>query len=700
MSAPASLAERDAGSSARARTLLAPVNDLLEGVVHRLGASAAGFVASVPDAEFLRAPGTAEQSRLEGALGELRPYIEEAIASGDARYLTLADDGGCVALVPVAWGDEEPLGCLAALGRPGWQAAERVAMECMAAAAAATAACSRAEHRVRMLEGALRAAELGVTIADERGRIVYTNPAEARMHGYEVEELYGREARSLAPPELWSPSAGVPARRAGRWARERTNVRSDGTRFPVRLCSDTIVDDDEGPLGLVTWCEDLTASGRAAAEAEARAAAAERDPLTGVLDRAAFMRHLEVACAGRGHQDGAFALLFVDLDRFKAVNDRHGHAAGDALLRTVGRRLASCVRPTDMVGRVGGDEFAILVRGAGREADAVPVVHRVQRSLAAAASVGPVEIRATASIGIALSTDCEAAEELLSFADRAMYRAKALGPGHYGAADAALRTHDSAVSALEEDLRRAIEGDELALHFQPIVSLTDGTLAGFEALVRWDHPERGLLGPQAFLPVAEQSELIVDIDRWVLRAAVRQLSDWTARYPAPHGVSVSVNFSGRHVVRPDVAEHTRDVLREFGVDPAQLTVEVTETSMVDDADAAAASLARLREHGVHLALDDFGTGYSSLAYLRQLPFDILKIDRSFVQRVGHAASDRAIVRSVVALAHTLGLSVTAEGVETREQESSLRALGCEHAQGFLFAQPVPAAAAARWIERR
>jgi diguanylate cyclase (GGDEF)-like protein/PAS domain S-box-containing protein len=679
------------GETPTARTLLAPITDMLDGVVHRLGASAAGFVAGVPDAEFLEASGAPDQDRLVSALGDLLPYVHEVLASGDSRYLALAD-GAAVALVAVAW-DAEPLGCLAALGRDGWSATERVALECMAATAAAAAACSRVRHRVRMLEGALRAAEMGVTIADERGRIVYTNPAEARMHGYEVEDLYGREARSLAPPELWSSSAGVPARRAGRWARERTNVRSDGTRFPVRLCSDAIVDDEAEPLGLVTWCEDLTR--RAAPEPEGRPP--ERDPLTGVLDRAAFMRRLELACAGRERED--FALLFVDLDRFKSVNDRYGHAAGDALLGSVGRRLSSCVRPSDTVGRVGGDEFALLVRGAGREAEAVPVVQRIQRSLASAVSVGGVEIRATASIGLAMSSECEAPEELLAWADQAMYRAKALGPGHFGAADPALRTHDSAVGALEEDLRRAIAGDELALRFQPIVSLADGGLVGFEALVRWNHPERGLLGPQAFLPVAERSELIVDIDRWVLRAAARQLRDWTVRYPAPHRVSVSVNFSGRHVVRPDVVEHTRGVLREFGLEPGRLTVEVTETSMVEDAEAAAASLMRLREHGVHLALDDFGTGYSSLAYLRQLPFDILKIDRSFVQRVGHAPSDLAIVRSVVTLAHTLGLSVTAEGVETRAQERSLRLLGCEHAQGFLFAQPVSAAAAAAWIEK-
>ncbi|CAA9364007.1 MAG: diguanylate cyclase/phosphodiesterase (GGDEF & EAL domains) with PAS/PAC sensor(s) [uncultured Gemmatimonadetes bacterium] len=676
--------------------LVTPIDGLLDGVVHRLGASAAGFVAGVPDAELHGDTGAPDQARLAGVLDDLRPYIQEVLDSGEARYLSLASPEAAVALVPVPCGGDEPLGCLAALSRRGWSAPERVALECMADAAAARISRSRAEHRVRMLEGALRAAELGVTIADERGRIVYANPAEARMHGYEVEDLYGREARSLAPPELWSPSAGVP-RRAGRWARERTNVRSDGTRFPVRLCSDAIVDDEAGPLGLVTWCEDLTGAGRDAPEVPAT----DRDALTGVLDRAAFMRRLQLACAARVEPRSAeFALLFVDLDRFKAVNDRHGHAAGDALLGTVGRRLAACVRPTDTVGRVGGDEFAVLVHGARREADAVPVAQRIQRTLSAAAPVGALEVHPSASIGIALSSECESAEELLACADLAMYRAKALGPGHYGSADAALRTHDSAVGALEDDLRRAIDADELALRFQPIVSLEHGGLVGFEALVRWDHPERGLLGPQAFLPVAERSELIVDIDRWVLRAAARQLREWTRRYPAPCCPSVSVNFSGRHVVRPDVVEHTRDVLREFGLEPGQLTVEVTETSMVDDAEAAATTLTRLREHGVRLALDDFGTGYSSLAYLRQLPFDVLKIDRSFVQRVGHASPDRAIVRSVVALAHTLGLSVTAEGVETREQESSLRSFGCEHAQGFLFAQPVTAAVAAGWIERR
>ena len=690
------------------QTFSPAIRDLLSGAVRRLGATAAVFVPASAEIGFHGVPDAPGQAILTRVLGELRPLADEVLATDAARYVPLprAEPGSAaiVALVPVCCVGDEPLGCLMALGGAGWSGPERIALVCMAEAAAAEAARAdegaarlRAEHRVKLLEGALRAAQVGVTIADERGRIVFANPAEARMHGYEVEDLYGREARSLAPPELWSSDAGIPARRTRHWTRERTNVRSDGTKFPVRLCSDPIEDEAARPVGLVTWCEDLTAR---AAEQATEALAAGRDKLTGTLDRSAFLHRLRLACAAREEGTGEeFTLLFIDLDRFKAVNDRHGHAAGDALLSTLGRRLLACVRPTDVVGRVGGDEFGVLLRGTGREAEVVPVVHRIQRTLAAAATAGAVQIHPSASIGIALSSECEAPEDLLASADRAMYRAKALGPGHYGAGNAALRTHDSAVGALEADLRRALDRDELALRFQPIISLADGRLAGFEALVRWDHPDRGLLGPQAFLPIAERSDLIVDIDRWVLRAAARQLREWTSLYPVALPVSVSVNFSGRHVVRPDVAEHTRAVLREFGVGAGRLTVEVTETSMVEDAEAAASTLSGLREGGIRLALDDFGTGYSSLSYLRQLPFDVLKIDRSFVQRVGQSASDRAIVRSVVSLARTLGLSVTAEGVETAEQQSALRRLDCEHGQGYLFSEPVSAAAASGWIER-
>ena len=680
-------------------TLYPALDHLLSGVVHRLGAAASAFVRDPSDEGLWGASGPAEQTLLPGILLTLRPAIGEVLLTGTSRFLPVL--AGEVALVRVAYGDEETMGCLIALRRPGWAIPERIALGCMAEAAAASAAHQAearmreaAELRAQMLEGALRAVDLGVTITDERGRIVYTNPAEARMHGYEVEDLYGREARSLAPPELWSSSPGLPPRRTTRWARERTNVRRDGTRFPVRLCSDAIVDDKARPVGLVTWCEDLTPRDALTA------VEIERDPLTGTLTRAAFLRRLENACDAREKEGGEdFALLFIDLDRFKVVNDQYGHAAGDMLLETVGRRLVSCTRPTDAVGRLGGDEFAVLLRGIDRESEAVLVVHRIQRSLGAPATIGGTELNPTASIGISLGAECGSVHELLSTADQAMYRAKALGPGQYGSADAAMLDHESAVCALEEELRRAVTDNRLALRFQPIVSLDDGCLAGFEALVRWNHPTRGMIGPQAFLPIAERTDLIVEIDRWVLRAAARQLRDWSAATLPSRPASLSVNFSGRHVMRSDLVEHTRDVLREFGLEPGQLVVEITETSMVADADAAASALARLRDCGVRLALDDFGTGYSSLSYLRQLPFDVLKIDRSFVQRIGQSEADHTIVRSVVDLARALGLSVTAEGVETAEQENALRLLGCEHAQGYLFAEPVSALEASGWIER-
>jgi diguanylate cyclase (GGDEF)-like protein/PAS domain S-box-containing protein len=679
---------------------------LAETVVTRLRLAACAIVPETGEAPLHTAGAPEHQQVLLELILHHRAALRQA-ADGEARVLrrptgdwTDAAAEPPFAIVGLTLPDGEAVGTLLALHPGAWTDAELVALQALAETAVAELRCLRenevrtqGEKRLQLLERALEAVDLGVTITDESGRIVFTNPAEAQMHGYTAEELVGRAARTLAPPELWSAEPRVPARPVRRWMRERINVRRDGTRFPVRLWSDVVTADDERPLGLVTWSEDLSARVQPSPQGEA-----DRDPLTGLPNRAAFLRALTQACEARGQQPGGgFAVLFVDLDRFKAVNDRLGHAAGDAFLGVVGERLGASVRPTDMVARIGGDEFAALLRGVDREPDAVRVVERIQRLLGDPVMVGDAEMSASASIGVALGSSAPTPEGVLAVADRAMYRAKTLGAGHHGFSEPGVLEHEEAMRQVERDLRRAIAGDELTLRFQPIVCLEDGRLQGLEALVRWNHPGRGLLGPQAFLPVAEASGTIVELDRWVLGAAARQLRAWEGD-PVLRLVPVSVNFSGRHVVHPRVVEDVQRTLREFGVAPRRLIIEVTETSFVEDFQTAASVLAALRDHGVGICLDDFGTGYSSLGYLRQFGFDRLKIDRSFIQRIGDSPADEAIVRSIVALAEALSLTLTAEGVETAGQRAALQRLGCRDAQGFLFARPMDVPQLQAWLQ--
>jgi diguanylate cyclase (GGDEF)-like protein/PAS domain S-box-containing protein len=679
---------------------------LADDAVARLRLGAAAVVLEAADAPLHTTGAPALQQMLLGVVLHHRAALRQAPA-GSARVVgtpPVPQPAGApeasLAIVPLALPDGEALGTLLALHSRAWSRGDTAALEGMAYAAVAELRLLRAgealraaEARLALLERALWAVDLGVTITDASGRIVFTNPAEAQMHGYRVEELYGRPARSLAPPELWNVSSAVPARPVHRWVRERINVRSDGSRFPVRLWSDVVASDDDRPLGLVTWSEDLSAR-----QASASAAPdGDRDPLTGLLSRAAFLRALGEECAARGEKGcGGFAVLFVDLDRFKAVNDRLGHAAGDAVLAVVGERLAASVRPTDLVARIGGDEFAALLRGVEREQDALAAVQRIQRLLAEPVTIGDAEMSASASIGVALGGSARTPEGILAVADRAMYRAKTLGAGHHGFSEPGVLAHEAAVLQVEQDLLRAIANNELALRFQPIVCLERGSLQGLEALVRWNHPERGLLGPQAFLPVAEATGTIVQLDRWVLATAIRQLKAWED-HPVLRDVPVSVNFSGRHVVHSRVVEDVKRTLAEQGVAPGRLIIEVTETSFVEDFQTAASVLAALREHGVGICLDDFGTGYSSLGYLRQFGFDRLKIDRTFIQRIGDSAADEAIVRSIVALAEALNLTLTAEGVETVAQRSALQRLGCRDAQGFLFARPMDLPELGAWL---
>jgi diguanylate cyclase (GGDEF)-like protein/PAS domain S-box-containing protein len=415
------------------------------------------------------------------------------------------------------------------------------------------------------------------------------------------------------------------------------------------------------------------------------------DSLTGLPNRALFLDRLEhrLALEKRRHKT-SFCVLVLDIDRFKVINDSLGHVRGDELLIEVARRLQSCLRPADTVARLSGDEFTILLEDVPNASDARKVADRLQEELRVPFWLGTHEVFSGASIGIAHGSATYAhPEDILRDADTALYRAKAQGRGRCVEFDASM--HDRAVELLqlETSLRRAVERNEFHLHYQPVVSLASGQIKGAEALLRWKHPERGLVPPMEFIPLAEETGLIVEIGAWVLREACRQMKEWQARLGQPD-LEIGVNLSSRQFQGPGLVAAVAEVLRATGLSPRCLRLEVTESLLMDKHPNVAQTMTELRAMGVRIDLDDFGTGYSSLSYLHQFPIDTLKIDRSFIQRLGATDDAQEIVNTILALASSLDMEVVAEGVETEQQLEQLRKMRCAYAQGYHLSRPVEA----------
>jgi diguanylate cyclase (GGDEF)-like protein len=430
--------------------------------------------------------------------------------------------------------------------------------------------------------------------------------------------------------------------------------------------------------------------------------AAFHDALTNLPNRSLLAENLKfVIERAKQHEDYQFAVLFLDLDRFKNVNDSLGHSIGDQLLIAMARRLEHCIREVDMVARLGGDEFAILLDGITNSSEVTNMARRIQEKLQSPFNLSGHEVFTTTSIGIAMSsTGYDHPEAMLRDADTAMYRAKAQGKACYEVFDKGMHARAVYLLKMENDLRRAIDREELRVHYQPIVSLENGQLAGFEALLRWQHPERGFISPADFISLAEDTGLIVPIGMWILKEACQQLSKWQWKSPATRNLFMSVNLSSKQVAQSTLVDQISDVLKEAHVEPRHLKLEITESAVMENAETAVQLFRRLKALGVQLSIDDFGTGYSSLGYLHRFPVDTLKIDRSFIGRIGEAAENIEIVRTIVSLAENMGMEVVAEGVETLAQLSQLRKLNCEYGQGYLFSRPVEAASIDTWISRK
>ncbi len=554
----------------------------------------------------------------------------------------------------------------------------------------------QAVSALRRLERAVETMHIGVTITDLDGKILYTNPADADMHGYGVEELLGQDAAVLSAPDQQNRPSVEQVLKVRVWEREAIDAHKNGNTFPVLLISD-MVEGPDGPVAIVTTCGNLTERKRAEQQLLDDSL---HDPLTGLGNRSLLIHHLERSLGrARRQEKYLFAVLLLNLDRFQVLNASMGHAFGDQLLTSVARRLHACLRPTDAFARLGGDEFAILADDITTETGATRVANRMRDLLAAPFIIDDKEIFVSASIGIAVSTTgYNQPDQLLRDANLALRRAKTRGKGNHEIFDAAMHLKAVALLELETDLRGGLEREEFCVFYQPIVSLKDGKIIGMEALLRWEHPTRGLLAPDQFLTVAEETGLLQEIGWWVLQEACEQTNKWKSITKAAPPLTLSVNLSGKQFTQPDAVKRIESILDATGFEAKNLMLEMTEHAIMKDTEPAMRALSQLKALNVHLHIDDFGTGYASLSYLHKFPIDTLKIDRSFISGIGTRSGADEIVRTIITLAKSLDMHVIAEGIETLEQLDQLKDLECDLGQGNYFCQPLDSDAATAFLE--
>ncbi|HET9227324.1 MAG TPA: EAL domain-containing protein [Thermoanaerobaculia bacterium] len=563
----------------------------------------------------------------------------------------------------------------------------------------------RAQDALRASEERFRAlvqnASDMISILDPEGAVLYASPSHHRLLGHPSESFVGGsyldfvhyEDRPLVSNVL---QCVVDLPHENLTVEYRCQHRN-GTWITVESTASNLLA-HPSVEGIVLNSHDITDRKRAE---ERLLHDALHDELTGLPNRALFMDRLWQAMErSRREPDRLMAVLFLDVDQFKIVNDSLGHLVGDELLIEISRKLSSVLRPMDTIARIGGDEFAILIEGGHGVDDAVNVANRIHERLAAPINLGGHEVFITASIGIAVFTpDYEKPEDLLRDADTAMYRAKSSGRACHVVFHRGMHHFVMARLQLESDLRRAIERGQIEVHYQPFVDLGTGTVTGVEALMRWVHPRRGLIMPDDFLTVAEETGLIVPLGSYVFQQACRRVRDLQIKYPEHRELRLSVNLSNKQFFQSDLDEQIAEALAVSGLDPAHLGLEITEGVIIRHAESASSRFSRLKALGVQLYLDDFGKGYSSLNYLHRFPMDILKIDRSFVSRMGEEDGNLSIVGAIVHLGHQLGMEVVAEGIQSLEQVAKLRGMGCEYGQGFFFSHPVDGAEVEELITR-